>query len=78
MKTTVDLPDALLQRVKITAAQRRTTLKKLIIEGIEHVIGSNEAAASVRAEALARFRRGYHLGGHPLSRDAVHERRSIS
>jgi hypothetical protein len=34
MKTTVDLPDALMQRVKIAAARRRTTFKKLVIEAL--------------------------------------------
>jgi predicted transcriptional regulator len=75
MKTTVDLPDALLQRVKIAAAHRRTTLKKLVIEGLEHVLGSREATASARAEALARLRQGLHLDGQPLSREAAHERK---
>ncbi len=77
MKTTVDLPDALLQRVKIAAARRRTTLKKLVIEGLEHVLGSGEASASVRAEALARVRQGLRLGGQPLSREAAHERKPV-
>ena len=78
MKTTVDLPDALLQRVKITAAERRTTLKKLVIEGLEHVIRSPELVDSVRSDALARFRRGFHLGENPLSREAAHERHPVS
>ena len=77
MKTTVDLPDGLVQRVKIAAAQRRTTLKKLVIEGLEHVLGPGAAAASVREEALARLRRGFHLGGKPLSREAAHERKGV-
>jgi len=77
MKTTVDLPDALLQRVKIAAAERRTTLKKLVIEGLEHVISSPEFVDTVRGEALARFRRGFHLGENPLSREAAHERHPV-
>ena len=77
MKTTIDLPDALLQRVKITAVHRRTTLKKLVIEGLEHVLGSGEATASVRVEALARLRQGFHLGGEPISREAAHERKPV-
>lgn len=40
MKTTIDLPDALLHRAKITAARRRTTLKTLVIEGLEQVLQS--------------------------------------
>lgn len=38
MKTTIELPDHLLHRAKTVAARRRTTLKNLMIEGLEHVI----------------------------------------
>ncbi len=36
--------------------------KKLVIEGLQHVLGSGEASASMRAEALARLRQGLRLG----------------
>jgi len=38
MKTTVELPRILLQRAKVVAAQRHTTLKNLLIQGLEHVV----------------------------------------
>ena len=47
MKTTIELPDALFHRAKVLAAQRRTTLKQLIVEGLEHVT----AATSTRLPA---------------------------
>lgn len=37
MKTTIDLPDDLLHRAKVVAAQRRTTLKELVQQGLEYV-----------------------------------------
>jgi hypothetical protein len=77
MKTTVDLPDALAQQVKVTAAQRGTTFKELVIEGLEHVIGSTQVTATARAEALTRLRKGFHLGGKPLPREMAHERKQI-
>ncbi len=40
MKTTINLPDALLIRAKIAAARRRTTLGNLVIEGLERVMNS--------------------------------------
>ena len=36
MKTTIDLPDDILHRAKIVAVQRKTTLKELVIQGLEH------------------------------------------
>lgn len=44
VKTTIDLPDELLHRAKITAAQRKTTLRALVVSGLEAVtsgVGDN-------------------------------------
>ena len=38
MKTTVDLPEALLAAVKETAAKERTTLRSLVEEGLRIVL----------------------------------------
>lgn len=43
MKTTIDLPDELLHRAKIVAAQRKTTLKEIVILGMDHVIKNPES-----------------------------------
>ena len=73
MKTTIDLPEELLERSKITAAKRRTSFKRLVIEGLEKVISSDEALPS-SSDALKRLRRGYKLEIKPLSRDEIHAR----
>lgn len=73
MKTTIDLPEELLEKTKITAARRRTSFKKLVIEGLEKVISSDEALPS-SSDALKRLRRGYKLVNKPLSRDETHAR----
>jgi hypothetical protein len=38
MKTTIELPDAIVQQAKIVAAERRTTLRDLVLQGLEHVL----------------------------------------
>ena len=73
MKTTVDLPESILERTKIAAARRRTTIKNLIIEGLEAVL-RDENPTAPPADALERLRRGYHLGGQPLTRNQAHAR----
>ena len=73
MKTTIDLPDELLHRAKIVAAQRRTTLKGLVLAGLDHVLATEEIATG-RVEAMDRLKRGLHLGGAPIHRDQLHER----
>ncbi len=73
MKTTIDLPDSILTRTKIAAARRRTSIKKLVIEGLENVL-KDEEAESTPSDTLDRLRQGYHLGGQPLTRDQTHVR----
>lgn len=74
MKTTIDLPDELLHRAKVVAAQRRTTLKELVQTGLDWVLSSQPEPAQ-RQEALARVQQGLRLGGQPLTRNQAHERR---
>lgn len=38
MKTTIDFPEELLHRAKIVAAQRKTTLKELVLRGLDYAI----------------------------------------
>ncbi|KAB2643230.1 MAG: hypothetical protein DVB26_00050 [Verrucomicrobia bacterium] len=71
MKTTIDLPDDILERTKIAAVRRRSSIKKLVMEGLESVL-REEIPAAAPADALARLRHGYHLGGQPLTRDQAH------
>ena len=71
---------AIAERVKkgtsvtaIAAAKRRTSFKKLVIEGLEKVIAADEALPSSQP-ALERLKRGYDLGNKPLSREDLHAR----
>ena len=73
MKTTIELPDAILERTKVAAAHRRTSMKNLVIQGLEMVL-QNEVVPAQPAEALARLRGGYHLGDRPMTREEIHVR----
>lgn len=75
MKTTIDIPDALLQRAKVEAARRKSTLKVLVQNGLELALREEAPADD---EALMRLRQGFHLGGSALSREEVYERRPLS
>jgi hypothetical protein len=75
MRTTIDLPDPLLERVKISAAKQQTTMRDLVIRGLESVLNQSTAVETVSARsALQRLRNGYALGNQPLSRDQAHAR----
>jgi len=73
MKTTIELPGAILERTKVVASCRRTSMKNLVIQGLEMVL-QNEVVPAQPAEALARLRGGYRLGGHPMAREEIHAR----
>lgn len=74
MKTTIELPDDLLHRAKVVAAQRRTTLKQLVMDGLDWALRSDRGSTEQEA-AIARLQRGLHLGAKPLTRGQIHERR---
>jgi hypothetical protein len=74
VKTTIDLPDELLYRAKVAAAQRKTTLKELVQAGLDWVLRP-EAESAHRQAALDRLQKGLRLGGRPLTREQAHERR---
>jgi hypothetical protein len=48
MKTTVEIPDSLLDEAKKVAARQDTTLRVLIIEGLRRVLVERKRAGSFR------------------------------
>lgn len=43
MRTTVDIPDELYRSVKVLAAERGTTVRELVLEGLETVMRTRKA-----------------------------------
>lgn len=58
MKTTIDLPEDVLVKAKVVAAERRTTLRELVVEGLKRVTDTppKEEQAN-RRKALKRLLR---------------------
>ena len=50
MKTTIDFPEDLLHRAKIVAAQQKTTLKELVILGLQAVMSSGVTVPGIRTD----------------------------
>jgi hypothetical protein len=72
---TVSLSTRTIQKAKVLAAQRSTSISGLVAQQVEALVAAEEAYESARASALALMERGFHLGGaHPVSRDELHER----
>lgn len=80
MKTTIDFPNDLLHRAKVVAAQRRKTLRELVVRGLESVTSaeSGESAEHERKKTLARLLKDMQASNTepmvPMTRDEIHER----
>jgi predicted exporter len=80
MRTTIDVPDELLHRAKIVAARRKTTLKELVVQGLDYATrvtpSDVEAERKERARqligALAKGRNEDPIGR--LDRDEIYDR----
>lgn len=80
MKTTIDFPEELLHRAKVVAAQRRTTLRELVVRGLEGVTsGMSEGdAENKRKKDLKRLLKAMRASNTqamvPLTREEIYDR----
>ena len=72
---TLQLDESVIRKARILAAERSTSVSRLVAEEIERLVGEEEAYRTAEREALATMQRGLHLGGgrYP-SREELHER----
>ncbi len=79
MKTTIDLPENLVRRAKVQAAETGTTLKELVVKGLAMVTGEEsvnkeEARRDRIKKMLSEFRFENTESIEPLSREECHDR----
>ncbi len=80
MKTTIDFPDELLYRAKVVAAERRTTLRELVVKGLEAVTSGarDEAEEKERKKSFKRLLKAMRASNteamQPLTREELHDR----
>ncbi len=79
MKTTLNIPDTLLCEAKAFAAQQRTTLTRLIEEGLRLRLqpaptAQRTALRTIKLPTLpSKGGRGMHAGINPLSNKSVYD-----
>lgn len=78
MKTAIDIPEDLLHRAKIAAAQRKSTLKELVLQGLDYMIShpSRDPEVEQREEMvriLERMRASNKGPMTPLKRDEIYD-----
>ena len=64
MKTTVEIPDSLLEDARRLAARQQTTLRVLIIEGLRRVVAERKRGGAFKLRDAT-------FGGSGLQSDAV-------
>ena len=79
MKTTIDLPDDVLVKAKILAAERRTTLRELVVEGLKRVTEiPTEYEREQRKAACERLLKAMQASNTepmvPLTREEIYDR----
>ncbi len=72
---TLRLSRQTIQKARILAARRSTSISALLASQIEQLADGEDEYAAAMQRALERMEKGFHLGGAPaLDRDSLHER----
>lgn len=72
---TISLTAVSLQKARILAAKRSTSISGLLTEQLERLVNEDEAYESAHRAATDLMKHGLKLGGGPaLSRDEIHAR----
>ncbi len=71
---TLSLDRDLLRKARVLAAERGTSVSKLLGEELARMASSAERYALAKEQALHDLEQGLRLGGRPARRDALHER----
>jgi predicted transcriptional regulator len=74
---TLAVPDRLLRKVKVLAAQRHTSVSRLLTETLQALVDRHDDFEAARRRSLARLERNLDLGtgGRPTwRRDDLHAR----
>jgi hypothetical protein len=79
MRTTIDVPEELLHRAKIVAAQRKTTLKELVSIGLNYATRQPiPDAEAERKTTMKRLLQGMQAANAapimPLTREEIYKR----
>ena len=71
---TLRLDEAVLRKAKHAAVEQDQSLSEWLAGLITHATSKKDRLLTARQQALKQMKRGFHLGGRPLSRGEAHER----
>ena len=72
---TLSLDKDLIKKAKILAAQRQTSISRMLSEELQKIIADSKEYDWAKRRALNHLTKGFHLGGKiTVSREDLHER----
>ena len=71
---TLRLDDAVLRKARHAAVEQDQSLSEWVAGLVTRATSETDRNQSARTSALHRMRKGFHLGGTPLSREDAHGR----
>lgn len=71
---TIALEQDLLRKARILAAERGTSVSRLLADELARLVTQTERYERAKVQALNDLDRGLYLGGNPASRETLHER----
>lgn len=71
---TLALDKDIIQRLRMVAARRMTSVSNLLREELVALVDRAEKYDQAKAKALAFLDQGFHLGGKPAARDDLYDR----
>jgi hypothetical protein len=75
---TVRLNKQTIQKARVLAARRSTSISGLLASQIEGLAAEEDAYDHAMKRAIARMEKGFHLGGiHKIDREELHDRDSL-
>ena len=74
---TLSIDAALIRKARILAASRDTSVSKLLAEELKRLVDTAENYERARRHAMTLLQRGFHFGGRPADREALHDRQGL-
>ena len=72
---TLSLPKSVLRRMKLLAAQRQSSVSRLLTQAVENMLAEETEYATAHKRQVIWLEKGFKLGFRkPANRDVLHER----
>ena len=72
---TLSLPKSVLRRMKVLAAQRQSSVSRLLTQAVEKMLAEETEYEAARKRQTILLEKGFNMGFRkPASRDELHER----